>query len=173
VNKTYRTVFLALALGVSMAAILWQSRATVAASPASDASVLTKADQAFDAATAARGQEGFASFIADDMTTVRENQDVVRGKAQFVDGWKGLFTTPGLSVRWQPQLGRISDDRTMGFTVGTYQTLRKQEGEGSARMVGSGKYVTIWRKQPDGSWKVVFDSGVKDTPPASATPRKE
>jgi ketosteroid isomerase-like protein len=22
-----------------------------------------------------------------------------------------------------------------------------------------GQYVTIWRKQPDGSWKVVFDTG--------------
>jgi ketosteroid isomerase-like protein len=46
--------------------------------------------------------------------------------------------------------------------------LRKQDGAES--QVGSGKYVTIWRRQADGAWKAVFDSGVHDTPPAAAKP---
>lgn len=134
------------------------------ASAAAEA-VLLEADRAFDAATAARGEAGFASFLSDDMTTIRADQPIVRGKGAFLEGWKSVFTTPGLSLRWQPQLARISDDGTMGFTVGTYTTTRSENGE--ARVVGSGKYVTIWRKQSDGTWKVIFDSGVPDTPPAA------
>jgi len=29
-----------------------------------------------------------------------------------------------------------------------------------------GEYVTIWKQQSDGSWNVVFDSGVQDAPRA-------
>ena len=126
-----------------------------------DAAVLLKADREFDAATAARGEAGFSSFIAEDMTSIRANAPIVRGKAEFVGGWSGVFATPGLAVRWAPELARISDDGTLGFTVGTYTTTKTENG--AAKQVGSGKYVTIWRKQADGAWKVTFDSGAADT----------
>lgn len=62
-------------------------------------------------------------------------------------------------------MGRISEDGTLGFTVGHY--MGTQTENGSAQAVASGKYVTIWAKQADGSWKVVFDSGVGDTKPSA------
>jgi ketosteroid isomerase-like protein len=160
-----RAVILVLVMVVVGALGAVPNRTGVAASSAADPAVLVKADQDFDAATAARGQEGFSSFIASDMTTIQPDEAIVRGKEGFVEGWKAVFSTPGLAVRWQPQLARISDDATLGFTVGNYTTTRTENG--SARTVGSGKYVTIWRKQADGSWRVTFDSGVHDTPPAS------
>ena len=46
------------------------------------------------------------------------------------------------------------------------QTLVTTTLMGSA-IKGSGKYLTVWRLQKDGSWKVEFDTGVPDTPPAS------
>jgi ketosteroid isomerase-like protein len=162
-----RAVILALAMLVVGVVVAVPNRTDVAASSAADSAVLIKADQDFDAATAARGQEGFTSFIASDMTTIQPDEAIVSGKDGFVEGWKPVFSTPGLAVRWHPQLVRISGDATLGFTVGSYTTTRTENG--SARTVGSGKYITIWRKQTDGSWKVTFDSGVHDTPPASAT----
>jgi ketosteroid isomerase-like protein len=30
----------------------------------------------------------------------------------------------------------------------------------------TGRYLTVWKKQPDGSWKVVRDIGVQDPAPA-------
>lgn len=161
-----------LSLGLLIAAcvlVFAGVRASVAAgSGAASEAVLLEADRAFDAATAARGEAGLASFLSDDMTTIRADQPIVRGKDAFVAGWKPIFTTPGLALRWQPQLARISDDGTLGFTVGASTTTMTEQGV--SRVVGSSKYVTIWRKQPDGSWKVIFDSGVRDTPPAVTKP---
>ncbi len=163
-NRTLRPLFLAAILSVSITFMFWHGRSALAA-PAADPAALVKVDQDFDAATAKLGQAGFASFISDDMTTIRENTDIVRGKPGFLEGWKKILTTPGVHLRWQPQLARISDDGTLGFTVGTYQTTSQENG--TPRQEGSGKYVTIWRKQPDGSWKVIFDSGVHDDVPAA------
>jgi ketosteroid isomerase-like protein len=36
---------------------------------------------------------------------------------------------------------------------------------------GSGNYVTIWRRQPDGSWKVAVDIGNQDAPPPDSAQR--
>ncbi len=160
-----RMIVLSFGLLVMVGVLVLAGARGSARAGASAGTVLLEADRAFDGATAARGEAGFASFLSDDMTTIRADQPIVRGKDAFLEGWKSLLTTPGLSLRWQPQLARISEDGTLGFTVGTYTTTRNENG--AARVVGTGKYVTIWRKQPDGTWKVIFDSGVSDTPPAS------
>ena len=153
-------VAVALLLG---GALVWNSSGRAA--PVADPAVLMKADEAFDAARAARGLEGFASFLAGDITTIRPNQAIVRGKEAFLAGWKEAYTARGISVRWKPEVARISDDGTLGFTVGAYQVTQTENSV--TKPAGTGKYITIWRLQPDGSWKVVFDSGVRDTPPAA------
>jgi ketosteroid isomerase-like protein len=128
--------------------------------------VLVEVDRAFSEATASKGIEGFAPFIAEDMTSIVPDQPIAQGKETFVERYKTFLSTPGFAFRWTPDLGRISEDGTLGFTVGHYRATKTENG--SAQTVGSGKYVTIWAKQADGSWKVVFDSGVRDTkPPAS------
>ncbi len=158
-RKTF--VAVALLLGGVLVGSSWGTAAPAAADPA----VLLQADEAFDAARAERGLEGFASFIAGDVTTIRPNQPIVRGKESFLAGWKEAYGVPGLSVRWKPEVARISDDGTLGFTLGSYHAT--QTDNGVTKSVGTGKYATIWRRQSDGSWKVVFDTGVKDAPPAA------
>ncbi len=53
----------------------------------------------------------------------------------------------------------------MGYTIGTYELTVEQDG---APMVTVGKYVTLWKKQADGSWKVVVDCFNADGPPTGA-----
>ena len=45
----------------------------------------------------------------------------------------------------------------MGYTWGHFEGHSK-DANGTA-VTTSGRYMTIWRKQPDGSWKVVLDAG--------------
>jgi ketosteroid isomerase-like protein len=68
--------------------------------------------------------------------------------------------------RWQLLRAAISSGEDLGYTIGSYEIT--QSDEQGKRVASTGKYVTIWRKQPDGSWKVVFDSGVPDSPPQPA-----
>ena len=57
----------------------------------------------------------------------------------------------------------------MGFTWGHY------EGHSSDKngqpVIISGRYMTVWKKLPDGDWKVAMDASANEPPaPASAAP---
>ena len=133
-----------------------------------DPAALLKADRAFAQATAERRLEGFASFLEEDVTTIRPNSPVLKGKNALVERWAGLLQDPTMSISWKPLRVVISASGDLGFTVGSYE-VTKESGQ-VKKAAGSGKYVTIWRKQPDGTWKVTFDSGVQDAPPAAKAP---
>jgi ketosteroid isomerase-like protein len=127
---------------------------------------LLAADREFDAATAEKKFDGFSSFLADNVSTLRADQPVLRGKVAMQRVWKPLIENQSISLRWQPIRADISKSRDLGYTVGSY-TITQTDEKGSA-IVGTGKYLTIWRLQNDGSWKVEFDTGVPDTVPAAA-----
>ncbi len=54
-------------------------------------------------------------------------------------------------LRWEPQGGDVSKSGDMGFTFGTYN----MEIEDS---IYTGSYVTIWKRQEDGTWRFALDS---------------
>ena len=68
-----------------------------------------------------------------------------------------LFT-----LTWSPRGGDIARASDMGYTYGTYEM---QIGDS----LHKGTYVTIWKKQPDGNWKFVLDSGNEGTGEADST----
>jgi len=140
------------------------------APPAAKRDALLAADRAFDAATAERKIEGFSSFLADNVSTLRADQPVLRGKAALQQDWKSLLENRSISLRWQPISAEISKSGDLGYTVGSYVMNRTDE-KGSV-ILGTGKYLTVWRLQNNGAWKVEFDTGVPDTPPASQKPEK-
>jgi ketosteroid isomerase-like protein len=124
---------------------------------------LLAADRAFDAATADKKLDGFSSFLADNVATLRADQPVLRGKVAMQQDWKPLLENKAISLRWQPVSAEISKSGDLGYTVGSYTITRT--GEDGGAIAGTGKYLTIWRLQKDGSWKVEFDTGVPDTSP--------
>src|ERR1700732_4777517 len=135
------------------------------APPAAKRDALLAADRAFDAATAERKIDGFSTFLADNVATLRADQPELRGKAALRQDWKPLLENKSSSLRWQPISAEISKSGDPGYTVGSYTVARAEE-KGDP-IVGPGKYLTVWRLQKDGSWNVEFDTGVPDTPPAS------
>jgi ketosteroid isomerase-like protein len=135
------------------------------APPAAKPDALLAADRAFDAATAERKIAGFSSFLADNVATLRADQPVLRGKTALQKDWKPVLENNAMSLRWQPISAQISKSGDLGYTVGSY-TITRTDEKGDL-VVGTGKYLTVWRLQKDGSWKVEFDTGVPDTPPAS------
>ena len=121
-----------------------------------DARVLMEADSAFSAA-AARGLEEFVEFVADSATFF-DGSSMQRGRQAVAESWRPLLETPGSSISWKPTSGDIAASGDLGYTIGRWEFTGD---EGSAR----GNYVTIWRRQADGSWKVVVDIGDTDAPP--------
>ncbi len=123
---------------------------------------MLRADREFSRVTGERGLEGFTSFLADDVATLRPDSPILKGKQAMAARWAPLLNDPTVRIEWHPLMAEVAASGDFGYTVGTYRITRgNSESPGST--VGSGKYVTIWRRQADGSWKVAFDSGVEDS----------
>lgn len=55
---------------------------------------------------------------------------------------------------WQPKGGNIAESGELGYTFGVYSLLLKNKDSAM-----HGTYVNVWKKQADGSWKLLLDSG--------------
>jgi hypothetical protein len=120
------------------------ARATVPAAPA-----LEEADRAFAADTARRGLEGWVAAFDAQGGMMRKTGRVDRADV-------GALMKPVLDagrLAWAPiASGQLGD---LGFTVGKATFTPTAPGEPGWRST----YVSIWRRQADGGWKVLFDTG--------------
>ncbi|WP_439880992.1 YybH family protein [Pontibacter sp. MBLB2868] len=64
-------------------------------------------------------------------------------------------------LTWYPAYADISSSLDWGYTTGPYQLKLKPEDEKAA---AAGFYLSVWRKQPDGQWKVAVDLGNSFSP---------
>ena len=60
---------------------------------------------------------------------------------------------PGSPLTWEPTRAEIAASGDLGYTFGNYKIRTGDE------VRSHGVYVTVWKKQPDGSWKYVLDGG--------------
>lgn len=114
---------------------------------------LMELDLKFGVAAATKGLEGWMSFFAEDASIFPEGRPIITG----VEKIRAYYEETGFdptSLSWKPVKAEISSSGDMGYTIG-YWEIRTEGAAASA----SGKYVTVWKKQLDGSWKVVADIG--------------
>jgi len=124
---------------------------------------LMDVDRAFDKATAAKGIEGWVEFAADDAVFMPEGLDFVRGKEAVRKFYTPMFARKGFTLRWEPIEAVVAASGDLGYTLGRWKsTAINPEGK---TVTGQGKYLTIWKKQKDGSWKAAVDVG--NTTPAA------
>lgn len=132
-------------------------------SPDADAEVLMEADRAFAAAVAEGGSEAWAFWFHEDGAMIQPRVGEVRGRDEIRAFMAGL-DDPGTSLRWEPLRAEIAASGDLGWTTGTY--VSASVGEAGEAVRGEGRYVSIWRRAADGSWKVVMDLGNPTEPTA-------
>ena len=118
--------------------------------------VLIQADKDFAKAAAERGAEGFLSFFAEDASILPKNGAPVTGKEALAAVFRKVWSQPGYSLQWTPLKAELSKSGEIGYTYGTYERKWLDGGKPAGE---TGKYVTIWRRQRDGKWKVIVDMG--------------
>ncbi len=109
---------------------------------------LRETERAFAATMAKRDLAGFASFLAED--TVFVGGTVRRGKAAVVEGWSRFFEGKEAPFSWEPATAVVGASGTLGLTSGPVY-----DPDGTR----SGTFTSTWRREKDGSWKIVLDSG--------------
>lgn len=118
----------------------------------------------FSHAAEARDAEAFASFIDDDARFV--GNGVLRGPSPIAEAWSVFFHEDSPSIKWRPQYVEVLEDGKLALTRGPYRVLaRDDEGDEIERW---GTFNSVWRRQADGSWKVVFDAGSPASEPPAA-----
>ena len=121
--------------------------------PAKGSDFLIKLEADFAKDVAAHGQQALVTWFADDGVELEQGGGIAsREDIKKRDPWP-----EGTSLSWTPVRADMAASGDLGFTYGNY-VFKSKDKEG--KIVASyGKYMSVWRKQKDGSWKVVADMG--------------
>lgn len=100
-------------------------------------------------------EPAFLAFAAEDAVLMRNNQ-VVRGR-EAIRQWFAERPSDPSRVRldWKPDFVEVSASGDLGYTYGSY-TLTIADSTGAAQ-TQTGIFHTVWKRQPDGSWRFVWD----------------
>ncbi len=124
-----------------------------------DAKTLAKLDDDWSKAAVARDVEKLASFYADDAMAYPPNEPAAVGRDAAKKVWAKSFADPSFTISWTTTHAEATGD--CGFTSGTYED--SFDGEGGKRVRETGKYLCVWKRQKDGSWKAVHDMWNSDS----------
>jgi len=135
---------------------LFSLSCALAADTAAMAKALTRLDDEWSRAAATRDADRVASFYAEDAIAYPPNEPIAIGRPAAKNVWASYFVDPTFSITWKTDHAGVSTSGDLGFTTGTFEDSSK--GPDGKRVVGKGKYVCIWRKENDGSWKAIHDT---------------
>jgi ketosteroid isomerase-like protein len=125
----------------------------------SHAGILMKTDREFSEMSEREGMfKAFLAYIADDGVILKDYAYPSVGK-ETLRNYYAQQTDTTFILRWAPSYESISESGDLGYTYGFWTNTDRQTGR-----VANGTYLTIWRKQKDGSWKFVLDSGTQGLP---------
>jgi ketosteroid isomerase-like protein len=124
--------------------------------PAEAARAMVESERNFYQSGQEKGtRAAFLAFLADDAVVFRPGP--VNGKQV----WEKRSET-GLDLIWEPTFAAIARSADFGYTTGPAKwKANKKEG----KFLGYGQFISIWKKQKDGSWKVALDCGIEDPEP--------
>jgi len=108
------------------------------------------------------------SFYADDAMQFADKGPLVKGKDNIRIGWEQMLAMPGPGLTFATTGVEVARSGDLAYEYGTYDfATRDKKGEITDE---KGKYVTVWKKQADGSWKVAADIDNRDAAPAPPPP---
>ncbi|MEP6802046.1 MAG: nuclear transport factor 2 family protein [Acidobacteriota bacterium] len=120
-----------------------------------------EAETAFARAFTDRDQARFFSFVAEDATFLSPKK-TMSGKAQVMQTWTQFFGGREAPFRWQPERVVINGAGDIALSTGpVFDAAGRHTGD----------FSSVWRKQKDGMWKVIFDGPGAPVCPAAADPK--
>jgi len=148
---------------LAAAASLLLAACAYAQSPAQS---LRNADAQWEKAFAARDLDKSVAACADDASVLPSNAPIATGHDAIRQLFSGFFAMPSLQMEWQATKAEVAKSGELGYTTGAYKmTFKDAAGKPGE---DHGKYVTIWKKQKDGTWKVAYDIFNSDVPPPTS-----
>jgi uncharacterized protein (TIGR02246 family) len=130
---------------------------------AADLQVVRDVEAASQQATADKDIEKWATYFAEDASGLFPGDRMLNGKAAIKDAMSIYFADPNFSLTLQSTRAMASRGGDMAYSQGTY-TMTETNPKTRKPMTVKGKYLTVYTKQTDGSWKAVAHAFNADSP---------
>jgi len=137
-----------LALGAALVLSIALTAAGEKADDTKREAELRAAETAFAKTMADRDHAAFASFLSEE--AIFSGEGVQRGREAVAAAWAGLFKGEKAPFSWKPEYVAVLGSGDLGTTQGP---VFNPEG----KRVGT--FNSVWRREADGKWKIIFDRG--------------
>jgi uncharacterized protein (TIGR02246 family) len=154
-----KTLVVTLALGAAAAAVCWAADTKME-------EALRDLDAKWSAAAGAKDIDKTVSYYSEDAVVMPPNAPSAKTRETIRSAWKEMLTTPGAAISWRATKIEVANSGDLACVRGTYEEAMTDASGKSVK--DHGKYVEVWKKQADGTWKVVADIWNSDLPVASA-----
>lgn len=113
---------------------------------------LIKTDEDFSKMSFQRSmKDAFIYYSAEDVILMRENNDPIVGQKSLIDLYKSI-PSDSIKLTWTPVKAEV--DGRLGYTFGNWERKIADTGR-----IERGTYITVWKKQEDGTWRFILDAG--------------
>jgi len=129
-----------------------------------DAKTVQAQSELWSKAGSVKDSASFVAFYADDATVMLPNEPAIRGMNAIKAVFAPMMQDPNFALSFTTDKVEVSG--ILAYTQGTL-SLRTTGRDGKP-LNDTGKYLTVWKKQPDGSWKAIADIFNSDLPPAGS-----
>jgi ketosteroid isomerase-like protein len=100
--------------------------------------------------------EAFAAYIADDGVLLRQHHMPIVSK-DSVMAIMNKDKKTNWKMSWVPVFADVAGSGELGYTYGTYNLQIK--GKKGDVETSEGTYISVWKKDKNGKWKLALDSG--------------
>ena len=143
--------------------------AAAAAEPSAMEQTIRDLDDQWSKAAGAKDVDKTVSFYSDDAVVMPPNAPRATTKEAIRTIWKDLLTDA--SISWKTKEVEVAQSGDLAFSSGTYEvTLNDPTG---TPVKDRGKYLEVWKKQADGTWKCVMDMWNSDLRATASAPAEK
>ncbi len=108
----------------------------------------------------------FAGFIAEGAVFGAKRPQPRRGRDAVVAAWSGLVAGKQLRLSWYPGMVAIGGEPGIAYSSGP--ALYEDLAPDSRQRFRIGEFQSIWHRDADGAWRVLFDDGIEPRPASDA-----
>ena len=125
-----------------------------ASNSAADEAAIRALDSAWTKSAGDKNVDAFTAYYATDGVLMAPGEAMLKGRDAIHAALAGMVKDPNFALTFTPD--QVTPKGDLAWEIGHY-TITGSNKAGKAAP-SSGKYVVVWARQADGSWKVVLDA---------------
>jgi uncharacterized protein (TIGR02246 family) len=132
-----------------------------------DARTIHTLETSWNQAFAVKDLNKVVSFYTDDASFLSPSSATLNGAQAIKAAMKPVLADKKYSLMFASTKIEVSKSSDIAYSEGTY-TSRHTDPKSKQVFIEKGKYLTVYKKQADGTWKAIADSVSPDAPAVKA-----